>query len=163
MNTPGHGGKAPPNVPIESEMLVIRIGLAHGSKKAGDDGLPIRAVVADDSPIILRTLCSFLKEQGNVQIIGAATDGCQAARRVLELKPDMLFINPRLYGTSGLELTSRSKACQHSPTVIIVVAGETPGCRAGIRTASTKGIVGQQLPFTRLPAAIRKVLPGARC
>jgi DNA-binding NarL/FixJ family response regulator len=163
MNTAGHGGKANRNVPIESEVLVVQVVPACGSKGVGSAGRPIRAVVADDSPIILKTLCSFLKEQGDVQIIGAATNGYQAVRRVLELKPDLLFINSRLYGTSGSELTGRLKTRPHSPAVITFTADDPPTCRVAVRAVGPAGFVAKRPTFTHLPAAIRRLFPRAIC
>ena len=161
MNSPSHNGKATSEDLMESEVLVVQVGTAHGLKKPGSNGRPIRVVVADESPMVLKTLCSFLNEQGDVQIVGAATDGHQALRRVQELEPDLLLINSRLYRTEGLEATCQLKERAHVPAVIIVTAEDTSACHAAVRTACIDGFVAQQQTFTHLLAAIRRLLPRA--
>jgi chemotaxis response regulator CheB len=49
------------------------------------DDRPIRAVVVDDSPVVLKAISSFLERLNGFQLVGTATDGHHAVRRVVEL------------------------------------------------------------------------------
>ena len=132
----------------------------HGPAPPGGNGRPLRAVIVDDSPLVLKTLTSLLEEQTNIEIIGAATDGYGAVRRVLELRPDLVLMDLQLPGINGLEATRQIKARPHAPAVILVTADDTPGRREAARAAGTDGFVDKQHLFTQLSPAIRKLFAG---
>ena len=56
--------------------------------EAAVDGRPIRALLVDDSPTVLKMLSLLLKQHSGLLVIGTATDGYHAMRRVVELEPD---------------------------------------------------------------------------
>jgi DNA-binding NarL/FixJ family response regulator len=133
----------------------------YGACEAAVDSWPIRTVVVDDSPIMLKTLSLFLQAQSGFELIGTATDGRHAVRRVIELQPDLVLMDLRLPGMNGFDATRRIKARCPAPAVIMVTADDTPECRAAASAAGTDGFVGKQQMFTQLPAAIRKLFPRA--
>ena len=121
---------------------------------------PVRALIVDDSPLVMKTLALLLEQQSNVQLIGSATDGYGAVRRAMELSPDLVLMDLHLPGINGLEATRQIKARSQAPAVILVTADDTPGCRAAARAAGTDGFVGKQHLFAQLRPAIRKLFPG---
>ena len=132
----------------------------HGPAAPGGNGKPVRAVIVDDSPPLLRILTSLLEQETNVQLIGSATDGFGAVRRVLELRPDLVLMDLHLPGINGLEATRQIKAHPQAPAVILVTADDTPGCRDAARAAGTDGFVDKQHLSTELPPVIQKLFPG---
>jgi len=116
-------------------------------------------VVVDDSPAILKTLSSLLDERGDVQLVGTATDGYHAVRRVVELEPDLVLTSLRLEGMNGLEVTRQIKARPQAPAVIMVTAQDTAECRAAARAAGIDSFVGKRQMLTRLPTVIRRLFP----
>jgi two-component system, NarL family, response regulator DesR len=124
-----------------------------------DNGRPVRALIVDDSPFVLKTLTSLLEQQSNVQLIGSATDGYGDVRRAMELNPDLVLIDMQLPGINGLEATRQIKARSQAPAVILVTADDPPGCRAVARAAGTDAFVDKQHLLTRLRPAIRKLFP----
>lgn len=131
-----------------------------GPAQPGDNGRPLRAVIVDDSPLVLKTLTSLLGQQSNVQLIGSATDGYGAVRRVLELSPDLVLMDLQLPGINGLEATRQIKSRSPAPAVILVTADDTPATREAARAAGTDGYVDKQHLFTHLRPAIRRLFPG---
>jgi DNA-binding NarL/FixJ family response regulator len=123
---------------------------------------PIRTVVVDDSPIILKTLSLFLEHKAGFQLVGTATDGQHALNRVIELQPDLVLMDLRLPGMSGLEATRHIKAGAQAPAVILVTAEDNPACRAAAHAAGIDGFVGKQHLFKQLTQAIRKLFPNAK-
>ena len=132
----------------------------HGPKPEApaNNGRPIRAVIADDSPAVMKKLASLLEQQTNIELIGSATDGYGAVRRAMELSPDLVLLDLHLPGINGLEATRQIKA-RSQAAVILVTADDTPGWRAAARAAGTDAFVGKQHLFTRLRRAIRKLFP----
>jgi len=41
----------------------------------------VRTLIADDSPLMLKTLAQILALEGNFTLVGTATDCCQAVRQ----------------------------------------------------------------------------------
>jgi DNA-binding NarL/FixJ family response regulator len=94
---------------MENRVLPDQMEAGHGPDKADTDGRAIRTVVADDSPFVLKALSSFLELQHDFQLVGTATGGVHAVRRVVELEPDLVLMDLRLSGMNGLEATPKSK------------------------------------------------------
>ena len=123
---------------------------------------PVRAVIADDSPSILKALTSLLEQERNVQLIGSAMDGYGAVRCAMELRPDLVLMDLHLHGINGLEASRQIKARLQAPTVILVTADDTPEHREAARAAGTDGVVARQHLRTQLRPAIRKLFSGRR-
>ena len=66
---------------------------------------PVRVLLVDDHQVVLEGLASMLASQSaRVAILGATTDPDEAARLAGELEPDVLLLDVRLRGASGLDL-----------------------------------------------------------
>jgi DNA-binding NarL/FixJ family response regulator len=160
MNSPGHSPRAHRESPMGRKRVVRQVEARHQADEAGGNNWPIRTVVADDSPLVLKTLSSFLEQQRDIQLVGTATDGPHAVRRVVELEPDLVLMDSRLSGLNGLEAARQIKARERAPAVIIVTEDDTPGCRAAASAAGMDGFVGKGLIFKQLQMEIRRLFPG---
>ena len=96
--------------------------------------------------------------------MGTAANGRQALRRVTALEPDLVFMDVRLPGMSGLKATRRIKARNDgSVAIIIMTADDHPGCRAAAKAAGADGFVGKTASmFTALQSTIRRLFPCAQ-
>ena len=160
MNSPGQEQKASHRDAAGHNAPSVRPESNHVLEEARSAARLIRAVIVDDSPSVLKALSMILEEETNVQLIGTATDGYHAVRRVAELAPDLVLMDLQLPGINGLEATRQIKARSQAPSVIMLTADDTPACRAAARAAGTDDFVGKQQMFTQLHAAIRKLFPG---
>lgn len=123
-------------------------------------GLPIRTLIVDDSPAVLKTLSCLLGIREEVQLVGTATDGYQALRRVVELQPDLVLMDVQLSGLNGLQVSREIKSRTPAPVIILVTADDTPQSRAAARAAGTDGFVSKRDVLLELPEAIRTLFPG---
>lgn len=160
MNSLRHDRKASCQNSPDRKAHSVRAEPEDGHGQAGSGARPIRAVVLEESPMMLKTLSSILQERDDVQLIGTATDGYHALRRVVELAPDLVLLDSRLPGISGLEAARQIKARSGPPAVIMLAADDSPECRAAARAAGTDGFVGKRHILTKLRGAIRKLFPG---
>jgi len=64
----------------------------------------ISAVIVDDEPLAIEGLRLRLENISDVVVIGEATDGDMAIKMCQELQPDVLFIDLKLPGLSGIEV-----------------------------------------------------------
>jgi DNA-binding NarL/FixJ family response regulator len=68
-------------------------------------GTPVRVLVVDDHQVVLEGLGSMLASQSaRVTILGATTEPDEAVRLAGELEPDVVLLDVRLRGASGLDL-----------------------------------------------------------
>ena len=69
-----------------------------------DNALPC-AVIAEDEPVLSRTLVRLLKQAWpELRVAAVASDGEQAVQLALEHAPQVLFLDIRMPGRSGLEV-----------------------------------------------------------
>ncbi len=134
---------------------------AREDRDGETEARPIRTVVVDDSPLMLKTLSLLLEQQGGVELIGTSTDGRLAMRRLAELSPNLVLMDLQLPGMNGLEVTRWLKAQAQAPAVIILTAEDTPEHRAGAQMVGADGFVAKQHLWAELPVAIRKLFPRA--
>jgi chemotaxis response regulator CheB len=51
----------------------------------------IRTLIADDSPLAVRTISRCLQKEPAVQVVGAAANGAEALKMIEELQPDLVL------------------------------------------------------------------------
>lgn len=64
----------------------------------------LRVVIADDEPLARQRIEDLLAKEEHVAIAGFAMNGEEAIERIRELKPDLVFLDIRMPGRSGLEV-----------------------------------------------------------
>lgn len=87
--------------------------------------MTIRVVMVDDSSISRMVLRSILEAEGDIKVVGEATNGFEAVPRIEEHKPDLVTMDIDMPGPSGLETIARVMTT--SPVPILVVTGERLG------------------------------------
>jgi two-component system LytT family response regulator len=66
----------------------------------------IRAVLVDDEQPARERLRQLLAAHADVEVVGEAEDGVQAAERIAELQPDVAFLDIQMPGASGLDVAA---------------------------------------------------------
>jgi DNA-binding LytR/AlgR family response regulator len=66
---------------------------------------PPTAVIAEDEPVLARTLTRLLEQVWpELRIVGVADDGLRATELALELVPDVMFLDIKMPGRTGIEV-----------------------------------------------------------
>jgi DNA-binding NarL/FixJ family response regulator len=120
----------------------------------------ISVLIADDHPVVRQGLRVFLELQPDIEVVGEAGDGTQAAQLAQELDPDVVLLDLVMPGTDGvtaIEMMADAKV--RSRVLIVTSFGEhrtvVPAIRAGARGYVSKGVEP-----SALAAAIRAVAAG---
>jgi DNA-binding LytR/AlgR family response regulator len=80
----------------------------------------LRVLIVDDEPLARRRLEILLKDQAEVELVGAAPDGVAARRMIAQLTPDVVLLDIKMPGLTGLELLDALG--DTAPIVIFVTA-----------------------------------------
>jgi two-component system LytT family response regulator len=118
---------------------------------------PIRALIIDDEQLARELIKNYLKNHAEIQIIGECENGFEGARDIVELKPDLVFLDiqmPKLNGFEMLELTD------DPPEIIFITAHND----FAIRAFEMNAIDYLLKPYSqeRLLAAIQKAMERIR-
>ena len=88
-----------------------------------------RLLIVEDSAIFRKLLKETLHSRFPSMEILEAADGEEAMQKILSHSPDLIFMDIKLPGESGLELTAKIKAKYPDLIVIILTSYDTPEYR----------------------------------
>ena len=92
----------------------------------GDAGFPpVRVVVVDDERLMRAGLRLMIDGAAGISVVGEAADGAQAVAAVEALDPDVVLMDVRMPGTSGIEATRRLAEAGSRSRVVVLTAFET--------------------------------------
>lgn len=122
----------------------------------------IRVVVADDHAIVRAGLRSLLEAEGDVQVVGEASDGREAIDVAARARPDVLLLDLSMPGAGGVEAVRRASELDPPVAVLVLSMHATaeyvrPALRAGARGYLVKGA-----GLDDLVRALRAVAGGGR-
>jgi two-component system response regulator DegU len=102
----------------------------------------MRVLIVDDHPVTRDGLRSALSTSDEVEIVGEAKSGEEAVERVKELTPDVVFMDVRMPGMSGIQATKDIHSAKPNTKVILFTVEES---RAAIADAIRAGVSGYLL------------------
>jgi CheY-like chemotaxis protein len=101
----------------------------------------VRTLIADDSPLMLRILAQVLASEGNFTLVGTVTDGRQAVRQTLNMKPDLVLMDYSMPHINGMEATRYIKQFENPPAIIIITSDDSPNSRSMAKNAGADAFV----------------------
>lgn len=81
--------------------------------------MSIKVIIADDHRIIRDGLKLILESNGDIKIIGEASDGLQTIQKAREFKPDVILMDISMPNMNGIEATNRIH--EENPDIKIVI------------------------------------------
>jgi len=119
---------------------------------------PIRVVIADDSPFMVRTLMQHLRSESGFEVVGTAVTGLRAVQLVEKLKPDVVTLDVEMPGWATEEAETASETegglqalrqiMSDVPTPVVMVSGVSRAAAAITMQAVEAGAVDFSLKYT---------------
>lgn len=89
----------------------------------------MRALIVDDERLARRGVLLRLRKCKDIEIVGECADGLSAVEKIIELSPDVVFLDIQMPGMDGFEVL-RALPKENLPGVIFLTAYEQHALRA---------------------------------
>lgn len=85
--------------------------------------MSIRVLIIDDSPTMRAILMSRLREHGDIEIAGSASNAAEGREMIKRLNPDVVTLDIEMPGMNGLDFLQKIMTLRPMP--VIIVSGAT--------------------------------------
>jgi len=89
----------------------------------------LKTLIVEDNATFRQSLKATLETEFPLMVIEEAEDGKEAMERVITFRPDLIFMDIKLPGETGLDLTKRIKTNDTSIVIIILTSYDLPEYR----------------------------------
>lgn len=120
----------------------------------------VRVAVVDDHPVYRAGLTGLLRADPSVQVVAEAACAEDALREVDRLCPDLVLLDVRLPGMSGIEAARLLLSCHPRLGVVIMTGNASRGVLLEAIDAGAHGIVLKESDPEVLRRALRRVAAG---
>ena len=84
--------------------------------------MTLKALIVDDEPLARARLGALLRELDQVEVVGEAGDAGETLQQLEKLAPDILYLDVRMPGMSGLELARHLARLPDPPAIVFTTA-----------------------------------------
>jgi DNA-binding NarL/FixJ family response regulator len=120
-----------------------------------------RILIADDQPLVRAGVAQLIGTQPDLQVIGEAADGLQAASSAAALRPDVVVMDVRMPEMDGIEATRQVVALTPDPPrVVLLTTFDLDEYVFGGLLAGASGFLLKHAPPEEIVLAIRAAAAG---
>ena len=135
--------------------------LEDDSMHFSGEGLKLNALIVEDNASFSRTLKDSLQTLFPSMVIHEAGKGEEALQKVDTFHPQLIFMDIRLPGENGLELTQKIKVTHPETRVMILTSYDTQEYReAAVRCGANCFIPKDSMSRKLLETFVRSFQPG---
>jgi two-component system, NarL family, response regulator LiaR len=117
---------------------------------------PIRVVIVDDNQVFREGLELVLGLRSEIEIVGSAEDGADAAELARELRPDVVLMDYRLPGMDGVAATAAVRQAYPGAAVVGLTATANLRERQALYDAGAVACLSKDDDLDEIVAAIRE-------
>lgn len=120
----------------------------------------IRVMLVDDQTLVRQGVRSLLALSPDIEVIAEAPDGATAVEQVPQVKPDVLLLDMRMPGLSGLDVLRQLSAKEQLPPTLILTTFDDDELVLGGLQAGALGYLLKDVSLEELVEAIKAVSEG---
>ena len=120
----------------------------------------IEVCLVDDQTLVRQGIRSLLELSDSIRVVAEAGDGMQAVETIPRVKPDVVLLDMRMPGMSGLDVLNAPAANnQLPPTIILTTFDDDQLVLAGLK-AGARGYLLKDVSLDQLVDAVKTVAAG---
>lgn len=120
----------------------------------------VKVLLAEDHLITRQGMRRLLEEDGDIKVIGEASDGEEAVQMASDMRPDVVVMDIAMPRLNGIEATRQIKLLQPTTAVLILSAYDNDEYVFGLLEAGAAGYLLKTTSGDDLVHAIRAVCRG---
>jgi two-component system chemotaxis response regulator CheB len=112
----------------------------------------IRVLVVDDSALMRKLLAQIIETDAGIEVVGTASNGEFALRKIEELRPDVVTLDLEMPGINGIEVLKQIMR-KHKTPVVVVSSFSTAGASITLKALALGAVDFVAKPidfFTRM-------------
>jgi DNA-binding NarL/FixJ family response regulator len=121
-------------------------------------GKQLRLFIADDSALLRGYVLDTVREIGSIQVVGQASDVPDAIAGIRESEPDVVILDIRMPGGTGLDVLKTIKTDQPAPIVIMFTNYPYPQYRKQCLGAGADYFFDKSLEFGALDEVLKDLV-----
>lgn len=122
--------------------------------------IPIRILIADDHPVFRYGMRALLDSISGLEVTGEATNGEETIEQAIALKPDVILMDIKMPGVTGIEATRRILRDQPTAGILVVTMLEEDDAIFAAMRAGARGYLVKGADQEEVVRAIRAVASG---
>lgn len=119
-----------------------------------------RIVIVEDHTAIREMLAEILRTDPSYKIVGESGDGQKALTLIVETKPDVLVLDARLPGLSGVDILRRLNKQLKNTRVLVFSGYETPALVREMLEAGAHGFIEKTAGLVEFKKGLETVANG---
>lgn len=120
----------------------------------------ITVMLVDDQNLVRKGVRSLLELSEEIEVVAEASDGTEAISMIPEVNPDVVLLDIRMPGLSGIDVLRELKAAETlPPTIILTTFDDDEAVLAGI-SYGARGYLLKDVALAELVNAIKTVAEG---
>ena len=117
----------------------------------------MKVFIADDSQVLRERLYEMLSELPEVEIMGYAQDVPEALTSIKTLKPDVVILDIRMPGGSGVDVLQEIKKDKQTPMVIVLTNYPYPQYRKKCMEMGADFFFDKSAEFEKVTAIFKQL------
>ena len=122
----------------------------------------ISVLLVDDHPVVIEGLRKLLDVAGDIDVTGVANDASSAISQAKALRPDVILLDLRMPGASGIQATRRLREQEYPGAIIVLTSYGDQAYVTQALEAGADGYLLKSTPSDQLIQSIRDASRGRR-